>query len=148
MAADLRRGRLTPLGWAGLLAGARLMLAPLIWTVLLSLTNNAELVGHSEAALHGPYTLENYGTIFGNSLTLRWLLNSAIVALGQTAGVLIVASLAGYGFSRRDFPLRRTLFVIVLLGLAVPSQAVILPQHQLFAWLRRRSSEPGRSRPG
>ena len=36
--------------------------------------------------------------IFGNSLTLRWLLNSAIVALGQTAGVLILASLAGYGF--------------------------------------------------
>ena len=88
----------------------------------------------AERRLHRPYTLENYAAIFGNSSTLRWLLNSVIVALGTTAGVLILASLAGYGFARLDFPFRRTLFVIVLLGLAVPSQAVILPQHQLFAW--------------
>jgi multiple sugar transport system permease protein len=138
----------TPLGWAGLLAGAVIMLAPLIWAVLLSLKNNAELVGHSEAALRVPYTLQNYVAIFGNSLTLRWLLNSTVVALGTTAGVLILASLAGYGFARLNFPLKRTLFVIVLLGLAVPSQAIILPQHQLFAWLHLHNSYPGLILPG
>lgn len=148
MAAELRRGRLTPLGWAGLLAGAVLMLAPLIWTVLLSLKNNAELVGHSEAALHGPYTLQNYAAILGNSLTLRWLLNSTIVALGTTAGVLVLASLAGYGFARLEFPFRRSLFIFVMVGLAIPSQAVILPQHQLFAWLHLHNSYPGLILPG
>jgi multiple sugar transport system permease protein len=148
MAADLRRGRLGPLGWTGLVVGALIMLAPLVWTLLLSLKNNADLVGHSEAALHGPYTLRNYGTILGNSLTLRWLLNSAIVALGQTAGVLILASLAGYGFSRLDFPFRRPLFVFILIGLAIPSQAVILVQHQLFAWLHLHNSYPGLILPG
>src|SRR6185369_10623780 len=40
------------------------------------------------------------------------------------------------------------LFVIVLLGLAVPSQAVILPQHQLFAWLHLHNSYPGLILPG
>src|SRR3954454_20108993 len=124
------------------------MVAPLLWTLALSLKHNAELVGHSGAALHPPYTFENYGAIFGNSLTLRWLLNSTIVALGQTAGVLILASLASYAFARLDFPLRRTLFVFVLLGLAVPSQAVILPQHQLFAWLHLHNSYPGLILPG
>ena len=148
MAADLRRGRLTPLGWAGLLIGAAIMLAPLVWTLLLSLKNNGELVGHSEAALHGPYTLQNYAAIFGNSLTLRWLLNSTIVALGQTAGVLVLASLAGYGFARLDFRFRRTLYIFVLVGLAVPSQAVILVQHQLFAWLHLHNSYPGLILPG
>src|SRR5437764_1526230 len=148
MAASLRRGRLGPVGWAALIAGALIMIAPLLWTLLLSLKHNAELVGHSGAALHPPYTLENYGAIFGNSMTLRWLLNSTIVALGQTAGVLILASLAGYAFARLDFPLRRTLFIIVLLGLAVPSQAVILPQHQLFAWLHLHNSYPGLILPG
>ena len=121
MAADLRRGRLTPLGWAGLAVGAAIMLAPLIWTLLLSLKDNAELVGHSDAALRAPYTFENYAAIMGNSLTLRWLLNSTIVALGQTAGVLILAS---------------------------PSQAVILVQHQLFAWLHLHNSYPGLILPG
>ncbi|MFL6863703.1 MAG: carbohydrate ABC transporter permease, partial [Allosphingosinicella sp.] len=142
------RRRLTPLGWVALLIGAAVMLAPLAWTLLLSLKHNAELVGHSGAALHGPYTLENYAAIMGTGSITRWLLNSAIVALGTTAGVLILASLAGYGFARLDFPLRRTLFVIVLLGLAVPSQAVILPQHQLFAWLHLHNSYPGLILPG
>ena len=40
------------------------------------------------------------------------------------------------------------MFVIVLLGLAVPSQAVILPQHQLFAWLHLHNSYPGLILPG
>jgi len=35
-----------------------------------------------------------------------------------------------------------------LLGLAVPSQAVILPQHQLFAWLHLHNSYPGLILPG
>lgn len=148
MAASTSRGRLGPLGWLGLLVGAAIMLAPLVWTLLLSLKNNAELVGHSEAALHGPYTLQNYATILASSLTMRWLLNSTIVALGQTIGVLILASLAGYGFSRLDFPFRRTLFGLVLLGLAVPSQAVILPQHQLFAWAHLHNTYPGLILPG
>lgn len=148
MSADLRSRKLTPIGWIALVIGAAIMLAPIVWTLLLSLKNNAELVGHSEAALHGPYTLQNYVTIFGSSLTMRWLLNSTIVALGQTAGVLILASLAGYGFARLDFPFRRTLFVLVLIGLAVPSQAVILPQHQLFAWLHLHNSYPGLILPG
>jgi multiple sugar transport system permease protein len=56
--------------------------------------------------------------------------------------------LAGYGFARLEFPFRRTLFVFVLLGLAIPEQAVILPQHQLFADLRLHNSYPGLILPG
>ena len=144
----MERGRLGPVGWTLVVMGALIMISPLVWTLLLSLKNNAELVGNSGAAVHGPYTLENYAAIFGNSNTMRWLLNSAIVALGTTAGVLILASLAGYGFARLDFPFRRTLFVIVLLGLAVLSQTVIQPQHQLFAWLHLHNSYPGLILPG
>lgn len=148
MSASASRDRLSPIAWAAVLIGAALMVAPLIWTLLLSLKSNAELVGNSGAALSAPYTLENYRAIFGNSSTMRWLLNSAIVSLGTTAGVLVLASLAGYGFARLDFPFRRSLFVLVLLGLAIPSQAVILPQHQLFADLGLHNSYPGLILPG
>lgn len=148
VAASVSRDRLSPIAWAAVLIGAALMVAPLVWTLLLSLKSNAELVGNSGAALSAPYTLENYRAIFGNSSTMRWLLNSAIVSLGTTAGVLVLASLAGYGFARLDFPFRRSLFVLVLLGLAIPSQAVILPQHQLFADLGLHNSYPGLILPG
>jgi multiple sugar transport system permease protein len=143
MAASRARDRLSPLALAAVLLGAAIMLAPLVWTLLLSLKSNSALVGDSGAALQAPYTLENYQAIVGNALTMRWLVNSFIVSIGTTLGVLILSSLAGYGFARLDFPLRRTLFILVLLGLAIPQQAVILPQHRLFAELGLHNSYPG-----
>jgi multiple sugar transport system permease protein len=142
------RTRLSPLVIVLLLLGAAVMLTPLLWTLLLSLKNNADLMGDSGAAFSGPYTLENYRAIFASSLTTRWLLNSLLVSLATTAGVLILCSLAGYGFARLDFPFRRTLFVAVLLGLAVPEQAVILPRHQFFAQLGLHNTYPGLVLPG
>jgi len=148
VAANVGRDRLSPVAFVAVLIGAAIMVAPLVWTILLSLKDNAELVGNSGAALSGPYTLENYQAIFGNALTTRWLINSTIVSLGTTAGVLILCSLAGYGFARLEFPLRRTLFVLVLAGLAIPGEAVVLPRHQLFADLHLHNSYAGLILPG
>jgi multiple sugar transport system permease protein len=148
VAATPSRTRLSPVAWAMVLIGAAIMAAPLVWTLLLSLKANAELMQDSGRAFSAPYTLENYGAILKGSRTFRWLLNSLIVSLGTTLGVLALCSLAGYGFARLDFPFRRTMFVLVLLGLAIPEQAVILPQHQLFAELGLHNSYPGLILPG
>jgi multiple sugar transport system permease protein len=137
-----------PLGWTALLLGAAIMVAPLVWTLLLSLKSNAELMRDSGTAFSAPYTLENYRSILQGNLVFRWLINSVIVSVGTTIGVLVLCSLAGYGFARLEFPFRRTLFVFVLLGLAIPEQAVILPQHQLFAQLGLHNSYPGLILPG
>ena len=143
--------RRTGMSWPALIGvtiGAIVMAAPLIWTLMLSLKNSAELMRDSGAAFSAPYTLENYQAILAGSSVFRWLLNSIIVSIGTTLGVLTLCSLAGYGFARLDFPLRRTLFVFVLLGLAIPEQAVILPQHQLFAELGLHNTYPGLILPG
>jgi multiple sugar transport system permease protein len=137
-----------PLAWGAVLLGAALMLAPLVWTVMLSLKSSAELMRDSGTAFSAPYTLENYQAILKGNLVFRWLLNSVLVAGGTTLGVLALCSLAGYGFARLEFPFRRTLFVFVLLGLAIPEQAVILPQHQFFAELGLHNSYPGLILPG
>lgn len=142
-----KRGLSLP-AWIGLLVGGAIMIAPLIWTLLLSFKSSAELMRDSASAFSTPYTLDNYRAIVAGSLVPRWLLNSTIVALGQTAGVLILCSLAGYGFSRFEFPFRRTLFAFVVVGLAIPEQAVILPRHQLFAMLHLHNSFPGLILPG
>jgi multiple sugar transport system permease protein len=131
-----------------LILAAIVMLAPLIWTLLLSLKANEDLVGNSKAAFSAPYTLENYAAILNGDQVFRWLLNSLIVSTGTTIGVLALCSLAGYGFARLEFPFRRTLFIFVLLGLAIPEQAVILPQHQLFAAFGLHNSYPGLILPG
>jgi len=139
------------LGWPitiALIIGAAIMAAPLVWTLLLSFKDNSELMRDSAAAFSPPYTLDNYRAIFAGSQVPLWLLNSAIVSVGTTIGVLILCSLAGYGFARLDFPFRQPLFIFVLIGLAIPEQAVILPRHQLFAALHLHNSYPGLILPG
>jgi multiple sugar transport system permease protein len=148
MAVSPSRGRLSLGAWIGVGLGAALMLAPLVWTLLLSLKANTELMRDSGTAFHAPYTFENYSSILQGNQVFRWLINSFIVSIGTTVGVLFLCSLAGYGFARLEFPFRRTLFVFVLLGLAIPEQAVILPQHQLFASLHLHNSYPGLILPG
>ncbi len=148
VAAEASRTRWPPLALLAIVLAAAVMLAPLIWTLLLSLKQNSELVGNSGAALSPPYTLENYRSILQGNQVFRWLINSIIVSGGTTVGVLALCSLAGFGFARLDFPFRRTLFIFVLLGLAIPEQAVILPQHQLFAALGLHNSYPGLILPG
>jgi multiple sugar transport system permease protein len=148
VAVETQRSRVVSLRLVAIVLAAAVMLAPLVWTVLLSLKDNAELVGNSGAALSPPYTLENYGAILKGNQVFRWLINSIVVSAGTTLGVLIVCSLAGYGFARLEFPFRRTLFIFVLLGLAIPEQAVILPQHRLFADFGLHNSYPGLILPG
>lgn len=125
-----------------------IMVTPLIWTVMLSLKSNGELLRSTTNAFHAPYTTENYAAIFGNSGVFRWLLNSALVSGLTTLGVLTLSSLAGYGFARLEFPFRNTLFILVLFGLAIPEQAVIITRHQMFADLNLHNTYPGLILPG
>ncbi|MET3598905.1 carbohydrate ABC transporter permease [Martelella mangrovi] len=112
---------------------ALIMVAPVLWVIALSLKDNGELMANMNSVFHGPYTLANYLNIFGNSSVFRWVLNSIIVSGSITIGILVLTSLAGYGFARLNFPFRNTIFIIVLLGLAIPEQAVLIARHQIFA---------------
>lgn len=114
---------------------AILMLVPMLWVVILSFKNNDALMRNTSSAFEPPYTLANYANILGDGQVFVWLMNSVIVSLAMTAGVLVVSSLAGYGFARLKFPGRKLLFVIVLFGLAIPEQAVIIGRHQIFSAL-------------
>ena len=128
-----RLGSIHPVALALVVGAAIVMMVPLLWVLALSLKDNAALMTDTGSALQSPYTLDNYRNLLGDGQVFRWILNSTIVSIGMTAGVLILSSLAGYGFARLEFPGRRILFVIVLLGLAVPEQAVIIARHQMFS---------------
>jgi multiple sugar transport system permease protein len=145
------RSQATSRDWAlgsALTVAAAAMAAPLLWTLLLSLKANDELLRGTQAAFHPPYTLQNYAAILGHSAVFGWLLNSAIVSLGVTFGVLVLSSLAGYGFARLRFPGRDALFVIVLFGLAIPEQSVIIARHQMFTALHLHNTYAGLILPG
>lgn len=115
------------------IALAIVWVAPLIWVFALSFKPNEFLTVRTDVMFSPPFTLKNYIDILGTSAVFRWTVNSVIVALAQTGAMLVLASLAGYGFARTEFPGKNVLFFVVLAGLAVPEQAIIVPLHTIFA---------------
>lgn len=65
---------------------------------------------------------ENFGLYF---------LNSAIVAISTTITTLFISSMMAYAFSRINFPGRKVLFYMLLLGMMVPSVMIIIPQFMI-----------------
>ena len=144
----LRRSKFDRFLMAALCLLALVWIAPLLWVLALSFKPNEFLLTHTDVFLAPPYTLGNYLDILQTSSVFRWLGNSALVALLQTIGVLVLSSLAGYGFARTEFPGRRWLFALVMFGLAVPAQSTFIPLHHLFSDWNLQNTYAGLILPG
>lgn len=116
---------------------AFLWLVPTIWMVSLSFQPNDVLARTTSTTALGlvpiPFTLDNYAALFAFGQTPMWFLNSIVVALGMTFGVLAVSTTAGYALARLQFPFKSAVTVICLIGLMVPEQAVFIPLYTMFA---------------
>ena len=58
--------------------------------------------------------------------------NSLYIAAVVTIGTMLVSALAGYAFARIKFPGQNLLFMVVLIGLLIPSEVTIVPLFQMF----------------
>ncbi|HEY8582944.1 MAG TPA: carbohydrate ABC transporter permease, partial [Capillimicrobium sp.] len=77
-------------------------------------------------------TLENYRAMFENQDLVQALITTAIIAVGNTLLLVIIAALAGYAFAWLKFPGRDWLFVIVIGLLVVPLQVALIPIFSLY----------------
>jgi multiple sugar transport system permease protein len=105
---------------------AAVMLAPLVWMVLLSISTEDE-ARRFPPGLPAGVRWQNYADAWSQGPFAHWLLNSTIVATSCVVGNLVLCSLAGYAFARIRFLGNRVLFVAVLATLMVPFQIVMLP---------------------
>ncbi len=77
-------------------------------------------------------TLDNYRAMFDNRDLVDALVTTAIIAVGNTFLLVIVAALAGYAFAWLPFPGRDALFVVVIGLLVVPLQVALIPIFSLY----------------
>jgi ABC-type glycerol-3-phosphate transport system permease component len=83
-----------------LLIWAIVVLFPPFWALLTSIKPTNELFTLDMHWLPQNPTLENYRIVFTDPVLLRYLINTLFVSLVSTAIVIVLATLAGYGFSR------------------------------------------------
>lgn len=114
---------------------AVLWLVPTLGLLLTSLLPAAEIADKGWWNLFSKpslATLENYSALLKNADLTKALLTTAVIAVGNTLLLVIVAALAGYAFAWLEFPGRDVLFVVVIGLLVVPLQVALIPIFSLY----------------
>jgi multiple sugar transport system permease protein len=109
---------------------AVLWLIPLLWAVDTSVKPEGETTAVPLDWIPTRFTLDAYRQVIAAGQIGQWLLNSAFTAAVVTVLVVLLSSMAAYGFARTRFRGRRTLFALVIAGIVVPPQVLVVP---LFA---------------
>jgi multiple sugar transport system permease protein len=119
------------MGW---FAFAVLLLAAIVWLIPLAWAVDTALKVESETTTvpvtwipPSGFTLESFGEILAGGNMLRWYFNSFLTSSIITLAVVLLASLAAFGFSRIAFRGRRFLFFVIIAGLIIPPQILIVP---------------------
>jgi len=114
-------------------AWALILLYPILFIVSLSLRRREELTDAVFGLIPHHVQWANYVDAF--SLMARYvvpiptlMMNSAIVTIAAVLAALALAVLASYAFAIIEFPGRRLLFYVLLLGLIVPIPMMLIPE--------------------
>lgn len=122
---------------AVLLAGSVTVVVPFLWMFTTSLRSRAETYTNT-TILPTSWHWENYAQAWQAAPFGQYYLNSTLMAVGIVAGHLVLDALAAYAFARLRFPLRNTLFVLLLAVLLVPNFVTVIPAYALvagFGWI-------------
>ncbi len=77
-------------------------------------------------------SLENFAHAWERGGFAQALFSSAVVAFTVVGASVAFSILAGYAFATMRFPLRNTLFVVLLAGLMLPYEALVVPLYYGF----------------
>jgi ABC-type glycerol-3-phosphate transport system permease component len=113
---------------------AALILYPLVWMTYSSFKGNADIFANVFALPRELY-LGNYITVFTEGAMGIYFRNSLLISIVSVAGLLVFSSLAAYAFASFRFRGSTPLFMILLLGLMVPPQALIISGFKLMSIL-------------
>ena len=105
---------------------ALIVLFPLAATVINGFKSNADLLLHP-FGLPTTWLWDNYTSVLQSASFWRQLLNSTMVMAATAIGVVVLASMPAFVFSRMTFRGREVLFNFFTLGLLFPIAGAILP---------------------
>lgn len=93
------------------------------------------LIPVNSAGNFGGLTLANWAFLWEDPLIWRLTLNTTVLALGLTVGVVLVSALAGYALSRVNFPGRKAFLGTTLILHAFPSVTLLIAIYFVLRWI-------------
>jgi ABC-type glycerol-3-phosphate transport system permease component len=118
-----------------LVLAAIVFLYPFIWMVSASLSEEASISNITFWPLN--FTLNHYTRLFESIPIFQSLMNSILVSVFITAGVLVFGSMVGYALARHRFKGRNLIFYLIIFTMTLPFQLTLIPNYILmvkFGW--------------
>lgn len=108
-------------------------LAPMFWMLLTSFKTTGEAqLSFPPTIWPRNFVLTNYSHVLMIEPFLKYLLNTLKIAIPATLVAMTFASFAGYAFARINFPLRKSLFFLVLTTQMLPGSSLLIPTFDLL----------------
>jgi multiple sugar transport system permease protein len=140
----VRRAHTRYLTAATCVALSTIMLLPLLASVLASVKSTAEAAAVPPTYFPHGLSLDSYMRLWEfQAGVLTYLGNSAGAALLTIIFCLALTIPAGYALARFPIPFKEVLFVMLLLGLIIPYQALLTPLFFMFVQLKLHNSLVG-----
>ncbi|WP_027630318.1 carbohydrate ABC transporter permease [Ruminiclostridium cellobioparum] len=118
---------------AFLLLFAVATLFPIYFMIISSFGDPIEAGAVNYSLIPTKFTLDSFKFFFNYSeYSVRWLLNSLLIASVATVSNVVFAGMAGYAFSKIKFPGRKWLFFLLLIAMMIPYQVVQVPLYILI----------------
>ena len=114
-----------------LTAGAAVMILPFAYMVATSFKQNALVLQLPPQFIPDHPTTANYREAWSSNQFGHYFVNSLMVAAATTVLAVFLSSMMAYSFARFQFPGRRLLFGLLLIGLMVPTMMLLIPQFLL-----------------
>lgn len=113
-------------------------LLPLLWLLINATKTQEGLLNSFGLWFAGDFALfDNIAATFAynDGTFTRWLLNTLLYVVVGAGGATLLATLAGYGLAKFDFPGKKAVFATVIGAVAVPGTALAVPTFLMFAGL-------------
>ncbi|WP_310242321.1 carbohydrate ABC transporter permease [Microbacterium sp. BE35] len=118
--------RATPAVWFVALVVIALMLGPVVYIILGGFRTNSQITT-DPGGLPDPWVWKNYIDVLTGGVFWQQVLNSAVVAIATTAGVIALGLMASYVLARYRFRGRGAMYALFAAGLMFPITVAITP---------------------
>lgn len=108
---------------------------PFVITLMMSFKSQGEYMAGNYWGFPGKIFFGNYQKVLLSRFNI-YFVNSAIVSLASVLITVIIASMAGYVFSKMRFKCSGALLLLFVIGMMIPVHTTLIPIYQMTRTLR------------
>jgi multiple sugar transport system permease protein len=104
-----------------------IVLHPFLWLLVSSFKSEPQLLAYPPKLFDGELIVRNFIRVWGSLPLMSFLKNTIIFACGTALISTFIDSMAGYAFARIRFKGNKHLFILILITMMIPYQAIMIP---------------------